>query len=643
MKRVRKASFGAKRIPLVGEYALDVTRGCLVRGEEPVHLRPQSYEVLEYLTEHRGRLISKDELIAEVWQGRAVTDDSLVQCLRDVRQALGEAGKQSVKNVRGRGYIFEADPEPDDPSSRERVDDFRDLDQEHRTGPAVDPQRASGGFLRLHRVSAGVTATAIVLLIAAAARWWPDDPLPPARIDSIAVLPFTSEGGDPDADYLADGLTDSLINSLSRVRGLAVRSRGAVSRYRTADIEPRDVAARLSVDAFVSGRIVQRGNDLTLYLALVDGHTGNQLWGEQYVRRLTDLADLQQEMTREISLRVRARLTTVDLRQLARGQTTNADAYQHYLRGRYYAAKSREPDIRRGLGYYRQAVDLDPTYALAWSGMADAYRALAIVGQVPSAEALPQARAAALRALEIDESLVDARVALGWILFFFDWDWSGAERELRKAIEREPANSEAHRAYAHLLSNTGRHDEAIAQARLATELAPLSLITNALEAQFLFYAGRDRDAETRIHKTLELDPDYWVAHNLLGRIHIDRGQFDEAVAALQKARSMAPGSTEPATQLGYALARAGRQADARTVIRDLETIASDRYVPAYSFALIAHGLGHRDEALEQLERSYAAREVQLTFLAIDRRWDPLRPHPRFASIVRRMKLIAHAG
>jgi Flp pilus assembly protein TadD len=270
--------------------------------------------------------------------------------------------------------------------------------------------------------------------------------------------------------------------------------------------------------------------------------------------------------------------------------------------------------------------------------MANAFRALPIVGRVPSKEAFPQARAAARQALEIDDGLVDAHVALGWIRFSFDWDWIAAEEELQRAISLSPENPDAHRAYGHLLSNLGRHDEALAEIRLVRELDPLMLIGNALEGQFLFYAGRNREAEVRFRKTLDLEPNYWVAHNGLGRVYLLRKMFSEAAAAFTTARALAPESLEPIPQLGYALARWGKRDEARAILRELESRAAVHYVPAYNFAMIHNGLGEREQALHYLEQSFEQREVQLTFIRIDTRWDDLRADPRFVSIARRVGL-----
>jgi serine/threonine-protein kinase len=353
---------------------------------------------------------------------------------------------------------------------------------------------------------------------------------------------------------------------------------------------------------------------------------------------LVELAATQQEITRDIAERLRLTVSPAEHDRVRRDHTANPEAYLSYLRGRHYAFKTTEPEIRRAISFYQRALDADPLYALAYAGMADAYRALSIVGLEPSSEAFPQARAAARRALEIDDTLSDAHVALGWILFSFDWDWQAAERELRRAIELRPGSPDAHRAYAHLLSNIGRHEEALAEARIARELDPLILLTNALEGQFLFYAGRDAEAEARYRKTLELEPNYWVAHNGLGRVYLHRRMFPEAVAAFRAAVDLAAKSSESLTQLGYVLARWGRREEARATIRQLESLAAGHYVPAYAFAMIYNGLGERDRALRYLEQSLDQREVQLTFIKIDTRWDPIRADPRFRAIARRVGL-----
>ena len=271
--------------------------------------------------------------------------------------------------------------------------------------------------------------------------------------------------------------------------------------------------------------------------------------------------------------------------------------------------------------------------------MAEAYRTLPIAGwNVTSKEAMPQAKAAARRALAIDPDLAEAHITLGWVEFFYDWDWSAAESELKRAIELAPNNADAHRAYAHLLSNSGRHEEAVSEGKRARELNPLSLITNALEGQFLFYAGRDGEAIARLQKTLEIEPNFWIAHAVLARVYIHQGRFEEAIVKLNKAKELSGGSTEPITQLGYALAKSGNRERAQATIAELKLLAAKNNVPAYSFAMIYNGLGELEEALKYLEKSFQEREVQLSFIKIDTRWDELRAAPRFAEIIKRMNL-----
>jgi DNA-binding winged helix-turn-helix (wHTH) protein/Flp pilus assembly protein TadD len=483
-----------ERLYLFADYTLDRGRGTLLRGGEPVHLRPQAYELLSYLAEQRGRLVSKDQLIGHIWQGRAVGDDSLVQCLRDIRTALGPEASSAIRNVRGRGYIF--DPQPATP---------------HLSAPAHD-----------------------------------------------------SGGNEP----------------------------GAAARP---SFVPRRFGLLLLIGWLLAVAVV----------------------GYRYVRD--------------------RRATTDGASQtLASGYTPDSDAQLLYLRARHHHRLSTEPEVRTAIGLYEQAIAADARHAAAHAGLAEAWRALAIVGQVPSKEAFPQAKAAAARALALDERLVEAHVALGWIAFSYDWDWVGAERELKRAIELEPTNADAHRAYAHLLSNLGRHEEAILEIGRARELDPRGLLVRTLEAQFLFYAGRDEEAEERLRRALEMEPDFWTAHQGLGRVFLQRGRLREAVAALRKARELSSGAPEATTQLAYALATSGAHEEALGLLRELQDRSASRYVPAYSFAMIANGLGDRERALGELERSVEAREVQATFIKIDPRWNWLRSDPRFDALVRRI-------
>jgi tetratricopeptide (TPR) repeat protein len=408
--------------------------------------------------------------------------------------------------------------------------------------------------------------------------------------------------------------------------------------YKGTTLSPQQIAAELHVQALIYGRVARRAGQLTIYLSMVDGRTGNQLWGEQYSGAIDALPALERQIAEGVARGLQVDRSGRSAVPLTPGYTPTNDAYLLYLRGQFHRFRSNDADLQTAIDFYTRAIEADPTYAPAHAGLAEAYRARSIVGPVSSMEAFPRARNAAMRALELDDRLIEAHIALGWIRFSFDWDWAGAERELQRAIELNPENADAHRAYAHLLSNQGRHGEALLEAARARELDPRSLISNALEGQFLFYAGKHEAAAARLRRTLGIEPRYWVAHQGLGRVHLLRDRLEDAVAALRMAVDLSGRATEPMMQLGYALARSGRRDEARTLLRELEARSSERYVPAYAFAMVHNGLGEADAALRRLEQSVDQREVQATFIKIDSRWDPLRADPRFVALLERMNL-----
>src|SRR3989442_6669238 len=304
-------------------------------------------------------------------------------------------------------------------------------------------------------------AFSVLLLAAIGLGVWSFAHRSSAQIQSVAVLPFINASGNSEIEYLSDGMTESLINSLSQLPGLSVKARSSVFRYKGKEVEPQQVAAQLSVQAILNGRFVLRGDDVTLYLALVDARNGNQVWGEQYNRKLKDLVALQSEITRDVSQKLRARLSGADEQRLAKNYTSNPEAYQLYLKGRYHLLKLTPPEVQTGISYFQQAIEIDPSYALAYVGLADAYRTFALVGEMPPTEFFPKAKRAAQKAIEIDDTLADAHAELGFIIFWYDWDWNEAENQLERALALNTNNADSHLFYAHLLSNTGRHAEGL--------------------------------------------------------------------------------------------------------------------------------------------------------------------------------------
>jgi eukaryotic-like serine/threonine-protein kinase len=469
--------------------------------------------------------------------------------------------------------------------------------------------------------------------------WTPSSSTGPfsPKMRSLAVLPFVNASQDPNADYLSDGITESIINNLSQIGGLRVMSRSSAFRFRDNQTDISNIASELAVESVVTGDIKQVGDKLVINVRLINASDDSQIWGNQYVKTSADIIAVQDEISRTVAQNLRLKLTNSEQQQLGKDYTKSIEAYQLYLRGRYHYFKLTEPEMRKAIDLYQQAIDVDPSYALAYAGMADAYRTLPIAGtKMTAKEAMPQAKAAARRALEIDQNLAEAHITMGWVGFFYDWDWGAAESELKRAIELAPNNADAHRAYAHMLSNSGRHEEAISEGKRARELDPLSLITNALEGQFLLYAGRSEEAIARLRKTLEIEPNFWAAYNGLARVYIHQGRFEEAIVELNNAKELSAGSTEPITQLGFALAKSGNRERAQATIAELKLLAAKQYVPAYSFAVIHIGLGDAEEALNYLERSFQERESQLSFIKIDGRWDDLRPDPRFHDLLRRV-------
>jgi serine/threonine-protein kinase len=458
------------------------------------------------------------------------------------------------------------------------------------------------------------------------------------QIESVAVLPFVNESGNADNEYLSDGMTESLITSLSQLPKLSVKARNSVFRYKGKEVEARKVGAELSVQAILLGRVVQRGQDLTLYVELIDAATENVLWKADYNRSMSNLVLLQSDIAKDVSNKLKTKLSGADEEQVTKTYTGNTEAYQLYLKGRYHAYKTTRADYQKSISYFQQAIEIDPNYALPYVGLADAYRALSLAGEMSSTEVMPKAKAAAQKAIEIDDSLAEAHAHLGFIIFWYDWDWNAAENQYKRALELNPNSADAHLFYAHLLSNIGRHTEALAEAKRAIELDPLNLRTNALEGQFLIHAGRTDEALTQLQKTLELEPNYWLARNFAASAYIEKGMYTEAIAEARKARELYGLSTHPVANFGYALAKSGKQAEARVVLEELLKLSTAHYVSPYSIALIYNGLDERDETLAWLERGIEKREPRVAFLKVEPKWNNLRDDPRFQELMRRVGL-----
>jgi serine/threonine protein kinase/Flp pilus assembly protein TadD len=457
-------------------------------------------------------------------------------------------------------------------------------------------------------------------------------------IESIAVLPFDNQNHDPETEYLSDGLTDSIINSLTQLPNLKVIARSSVFRYKGKQTDPLAIAKELGVRAVLTGRIMQRGDSLTIGAELIDARDNKQLWGDQYERKLADLLSVQREIAKEITSNLRLKLSGAEQERATKQYTEKPEAYQLYLKGRLYWNKRTGGAIKKAIEYFSQAIEKDPGYALAYVGLADCY--VVPANPQPPNEKMPKARAAARRALELDETLAEGHTALARVLAVYDWDWVGAEKEFKRAIKLNPRYAGAHQWYGGYLEMMGRRDESLAERKQALELDPLSLTIN-FELALAFYYARDYDqAIQQFQKTLELDANFPLVHAHLPAAYEQKGMYDQAIAGFQKGVALR-GGTEwsfSMSGLGHVYGVSGKKAEARAVLDELKQASRQEYVPADSIALVYAGLGEKDQAFTWLEKAYEEHAFKMAWLKVDPQWDSLRSDPRFADLLRRVGL-----
>ncbi|HKQ53148.1 MAG TPA: protein kinase [Pyrinomonadaceae bacterium] len=456
-----------------------------------------------------------------------------------------------------------------------------------------------------------------------------------AGVRAVAVLPFTNVGGDPETEYLSDGISEALINSLSRLPQLKVIARSSSFRYKGKEVNVQEAAQALGVQALVMGRVSRRGDQLQVSVEMVNAADGTQMWGEQYSRKASDVQAVQDEIARAISENLRLRLTGAEEQQLAKHATNNPRAYELYLNALFYMRKVGFEDVKKALAFLTEATTLDPNFGLAYAAIADSQSFLAINSVVDAREALARGKAAAQRALEIDETLAEAHAAMG-VIKLYGWDWSGAEAELKRAIELNPNLAIAHFRYSQYLTVMGRFDEALAAVKRAQELDPLRLSPRAQAAAILYFARRYDEAVQQLQKAQEMDPNHFLAHGYLGYTYTAQGKYAEAISEYQKTAAIVGENASLQCYLGYALAKSGRRAEALAILDKLKT--TKEYVSPAELAIIYVGLGDKEEAFQALERAYAAHDLQLQYLNVDPHFDTWRSDPRFADLVRRVGL-----
>ena len=458
-----------------------------------------------------------------------------------------------------------------------------------------------------------------------------------SKINSIAVLPLQNISGSADSDYLSDGLAESLIYRLSQLPNLKVSSASSVMRYKGQAFDAKKIADELGVQAVLSGRLIQRGDNLSISVELVDTATNSTLWGEQYEKKMSELLATQREIAANIADKLQLKLSGADAKGITKKYTNSNDAYQLYLKGRHQWNKRTIESLKAAAEFYNQAIEKDPGFALAYSGLAETYVLFQNYEVMSSADSLPRAKAAALRALELDESLAEAHTALGWYYAVYEFDWAAGERELRRAIELNPNYGTAHQWLSEMLDRTKRFDEGLAAIKRAQESDPLSPIISFV-AGVHFYYTRDYDAAIRgFNQTLSLRPDFPVAHAGLCWAYERKGDLQAAIPSCRKAAELTQGSFEKA-YLSLVLARAGQRDEAIKILEELKADSTRKYVTSYSLAIAHSGLGNKDTALEFLEKDVSERGYLAGTFATEPVLDEFRSEPRFKALLKRMNL-----
>jgi TolB-like protein/Tfp pilus assembly protein PilF/predicted Ser/Thr protein kinase len=457
-------------------------------------------------------------------------------------------------------------------------------------------------------------------------------------IDSIGVMTFVNVGGDPNMEYLSDGISESLINSLTPLPNLRVVPRNMTFRYKGKDVDAQKVGKDLNVRSILLGRVLQRGDSLNVQTELVDVQKISQIWGAEYKRKLADILTVQEEITTEISDKLRLRLTGAEQKLLTKRYTENAEAYQLYLKGRYCWNQKTEETYKRGIQYLNQATERDPGFAPAYAGLADCYNSLGTFDYLASADAFPKAKSAAIQALKLDESLAEAHNSLAVVASRYDWSWQEAEKEFKRAIALTPNYATAHMFYGLYLDySMERFEEGLLECSRARELEPMSLLINTLLGAHFYYARQYEQAAKQLTTTLEMAPNYAYAHRLLGGVYLQNPTLGDAIAEFQRAAALEGGNPEYMASLGFACAKVGKRSEASKILGDLQEFSKRRYVSPLSRAGIFSALsGKKDEVLEALEKGYEDHDGYMRLLRVNPLLDPFRSDPRFQALLRRM-------
>jgi TolB-like protein/DNA-binding winged helix-turn-helix (wHTH) protein/Tfp pilus assembly protein PilF len=600
----------------VGDWLVHPDRDVIEFPEKSVQLEPKAMDLLVYLADHAGQVVSKERLIQAVWSDAFVTDEVLTNNIWKLRQAFGDDPKSPkfIETVPRKGYRLIAPVTPEE----------------------VEEEEVASSHL-------WTLAVGVMVLIAAGALAFTFDvggvrtrltgDLAPGEITSIAVLPLDNLMNDPEQDYFVEGMHEALIRELSKIGALRVIPRTSTMQFRDTDTPLPEIARQLGVDALVEGSVLRAEGRVRIAAQLMGVEPERLLWANDYDRQLDDILNLHSGVARRIAARVQIAITPEEEQRLSAENTVDPEAYEAYLKGSHHLSRRTNKDTEKALEYFKRATTLDPSYALAYVGTSDAYGVLAGYGMLPS-ESLENARTALGKAVEIDGNLAEARTSLAGEKLD-SWDLVTAEKEFIQAIELNQNYATAHHWYSILLMVLGRYEEAIAEIELARELDPLSPMINSIVAAEYYWTREYEEALEEIQKALELDPYFSNSHGFLGDILLALGRHEEAVRALQKSYELDGGVP---VEVGYTYALLGRTAEAREILDELMKRSMEQYVSPYAIALVHAGLGEKDQAFEWLERAFQEKSPQLRKFLYSPLWDPIRDDPRFEQLLRKLNL-----
>ena len=640
-----------------GTYEVSLQSGEVRKSGLRIRVQQQPLKLLEILLERPGEVVSREELRGRVWTNESFGDfdQALNIAIAKLRTALEDSAENPrfIETLPKRGYRFIADvsvvdidTSPKKPkSSAGNLPESQEREEEQEKGAGREIQ--SGGLTiepaalkrRLWPTRRVIFALALVLSLLILAVWiFRSRRHAPTGIRSLAVLPLENLSGDASQGYFADGMTDELITDLSQISALRVISRTSVMAYKGARKPLPQIARELNVDAVVEGTVLRSGDQVRITAQLIEASTDKHLWSQSYEGELSDTLALQNRVAGAIADQIRISLTPQEQAALNTVKVVNPEAYESYLKGRYFWNKRTADGLKSARAYFDQAIEEDPKYAQAYSGLADTY---ALLGDwqyevMTPKEAFPKAKAAAIQALELDSALGEAHTSLAFVLDGFDWDFDSAGKEFQRAIELKPGYATAHHWYAWHLSMLGRYDEAIAEMRKAENLDPLSLIINSDLAELLVIAHSYDESIRQSRKTIEMDPNFALAHNQLAQAYLQKHMYDEAVAELQKAVQLSGGSPTCIANLARAYVAAGKRSEAVKLLGDLKKRSSPGYSNASEIAVIYASLGDMDQAMNWLEKAYEERFNPSILLRPG--FDPLRSDSRFQSLVHRIGL-----